>query len=511
MPPLPSQRIAIGGFQHETNTFSDTPTGWEDFAAADTWPGLLEGAALLTGMTPASSGKPSNIPIAGFIDAALQATTGDAPAPRLIPALWCAAGPSGRVTHDAFERILGRLTASIAEARADAVYLDLHGAMVAQHIDDADGEILARVRAVIGPDIPLVASLDLHANVSEKMMDNADVLIAYRTYPHVDMAATGARAFDWIRRRLGGQPRPHAAWLRVPYLIPMCWQCTDAAPAQGLYALQQALEVQGADSVSFAMGFPAADVDKCGPAVWAYGASAPAAQAAAQRLLDAVSAAEPAFSGEILGARAAVARAIDIASSKGGPVLIADAQDNPGAGGSADTTTLLKALVAGGAKGAVLGLLVDPHAARAAHAAGAGASLHLSLGGKSGIAGDTPFEAEFVVERLHPGDVVATGSVFSGYQLTLGPSACLLIGEIRVVVISKPVQLLDLALLRFIGIEPAAQSIIAIKSTVHFRADFAPLASDILICAAPGAFLLDPARLPWSKLPAAIRKAPRQT
>lgn len=506
---MPSPRIAIGGFQHETNTFSHTPTSWDDFAAADTWPGLLEGAALLTEMTPAVDATPRNIPIAGFIDAALHVPATTATAYTLIPTLWCAAGPSGRVTRDAFERILGQLVANIASARADAVYLDLHGAMVAEHIDDADGEILARVRAVIGDEIPLVASLDLHANVSQQMLEHADVLIAYRTYPHVDMAATGARAFDWIQRRLAGQPRPHAALLRVPYLIPLCWQCTDAAPAQDLYALQQALEMQDANGVSFAMGFPAADVEKCGPAVWAYGASASAAQATAQRLLDAVNAAESVFSGEILDAQEAVTRAIAIANHNGGPVLIADAQDNPGAGGSADTTTVLKTLVANGARNAVLGLLVDPQAAQHAHAAGAGARLKLSLGGKSGIAGDTPFDAEFVVERLHAGDVVATGSVFSGYHLTLGPSACLLIDGVRVVVISKPVQLLDLALLRFIGIEPAEQAIIVVKSTVHFRADFAPLAKEILICAAPGAFLLDPARLPWSKLPLGIRKTPR--
>jgi len=372
------------------------------------------------------------------------------------------------------------------------------------------------VRTVIGAQIPLVASLDRHANVSRQMIDSADVLIAYRTYPHVDMAVTGARAFDWITRRLAGRPRPYVAWLRIPYLIPMCWQCTDITPAQGLYALLDEPEAGGVDSASFAMGFPAADVEKCGPAVWAYGASAQAAQDFAQRMLDVVNAAEPEFSGEILNAQEAVARAIDIAGRQGGPVVIADAQDNPGAGGSADTTTLLKALVAAAGKGqikglksAVLGLLVDPHAVQLAHAAGEGARLHLSLGGKSRIEEDTPFEAKFVVEKLHAGEVIATGSVFSGYRLTLGPSACLAIGAVRVIVVSKPVQLLDLALLRFIGIEPSEQSIIAVKSTVHFRADFEPLAREILICAAPGSFLLDPSRLPWSKLPDDIRKTPR--
>lgn len=524
-------RIAIGGFQHETNTFSSKTTGWQDFAEADTWPGLQQGQALLDEMTPAAGTVPRNIPIAGFIGAAVQAADSSQ---TLVPVLWCTAGPSGKVERDVFERIAGMLAAGIAQSRPDAVYLDLHGAMAAEHIDDADGEILARVRAVIGDHIPLVASLDLHANVSEKMLAMADVLVAYRTYPHVDMAATGARAYEWVRRRLAGQPRPYRAWQRVPFLLPMCWQCTDAEPARHLYALLERLEendkANGDDKdhagsvggVSFAMGFPATDVEKCGPAVWAYGTTEQAALGAAQAMLAAVEAAEPAFSGEILNPHDAVARAIGITAGKSGntgkrgPVVIADAQDNPGAGGSADTTALLKALVAGGANRAVLGLLVDPQAAQLAHAAGTGALISLALGGKSGIDGDTPFEAQFFVERLHDGNVTATGSVFRGYHLTLGPSACLRVsgegedkaGGVRVIVISKAVQLLDLALLRFIGVEPLEQDIIAVKSTVHFRADFAPVASAILVCAAPGAFLLDPSQLSWRKLPLNIRRKP---
>lgn len=508
-------RIAIGGFQHETNTFSRTPTGWQDFAQADTWPAMLQGQALLDEMTPAANTTPRNIPVAGFIAAALHtADAATSAVHTLVPVLWCTAGPSGRVERDTFERIAGLLAEGIADTHPDAVYLDLHGAMAAEHIDDADGEILARVRTAIGEHVPLIASLDLHANVSQKMLDHADVLVAYRTYPHVDMAITGARAYDWVRRRLAGEPRPHHAWQRIPFLIPMCWQCTDAEPARNLYALLEKREAEDtnranrASSLSFAMGFPAADVEKCGPVAWAYGATEMAARDAVQYLLQAVEAAEPAFSGEILDAHDAVARAIGIVAAKGGPVVIADAQDNPGAGGSADTTTLLNALVTAGAKRAVLGLLVDPQAAQAAHAAGTGAQLSLSLGGKSGIDGDTPLHAQFLVERLHDGSVTASGSVFRGYHLTLGPSALLVVGGVRVIVISRAIQLLDLALLRFIGIEPSEQDIIAVKSTVHFRADFAPVASEILVCAAPGAFLLDPSRLPWKKLPAAIRRTP---
>ncbi|MBP0597526.1 M81 family metallopeptidase [Herbaspirillum sp. LeCh32-8] len=499
-------RIAIGGFQHETNTFSPVPTRWENLLAADTWPGLLQGPALLETMASAPEQAPRNIPIAGLIDAAARAASVE-----LLPLAWAAAGPSGRVTREAFERMSTLLLERLAQHRPDAVYLDLHGAMAAEHIDDADGELLQRVRAAIGPEVPLVASLDLHANVSPRMLAQADLLLSYRTYPHVDMAATGARAFDWLLRLLSGQRRPLMAWRRIPFLIPMCWQCTDLEPARALQALTQTLEQQNDAPANFTMGFPAADVAECGPVVWAYGRDAAQAERTVEQLLQATLDAEATFNGEIFDARGAVARALQIVEQgrqqAHRPVVIADAQDNPGAGGSADTTGLLRELVRADAN-AVIGLLVDPQAAAAAHAAGVGADLALALGGRSGITGDAPLETGARVVTLHDGVVDATGSVFRGYRLTLGPSALLAIGRVNVIVVSQPVQLLDLALLRFVGLTPEELDIIAVKSTVHFRADFAPIAADILVCAAPGAFALDPAQLPWTRLPAQIRRRP---
>ncbi|EJM97734.1 M81 family metallopeptidase [Herbaspirillum sp. YR522] len=502
--------IAVGGFQHETNTFSQVAAGWADFLAPDTWPGLLQGEALMTQMLPPPGAAPRNIPIAGFVDAARSAGA----LARLLPLAWSAAGPAGRVTREAFENMAALLLDGLRRQPVDAVYLDLHGAMAAEHADDADGELLRRVRAAIGPQVPLVASLDLHANVSTQMLESADLLLAYRTYPHTDMAATGAAVWQWLARRLGGAARGHMAWHRVPFLIPMCWQSTGAAPADDLYRTLQRIEARHTAQLSFAMGFPAADVAKCGPALWAYAHDDETAQRAAREMLDAVLAAEAGFDGSILDADQAVAQALRHlrrADAGPGPVVIADAQDNPGAGGSADTTGVLKALLAADVPQAVLGLLVDPQAARQAHAAGVGAVLDLALGGRSGAPGDTPLQARFVVERLHMGEVEATGSVFRGYRLTLGPSACLRIGGVQVVVVSKPVQLLDLALLRFIGIEPAQQQIIVLKSMVHFRADFEPLARAVLVCAAPGLLALDPARLPWTRLPAGMRRCPRTT
>ena len=513
-------RIAIAGFQHETNTFARTATTWQDFVQDDTWPGLCEGDAVLAALGDADDTAPRNIPVSGFIAAARRA--GDT----LVPIAWCAAGPGGRVTQDAFERIGELWLRGLREAQFDAVYLDLHGAMAAEHIDDADGELLARVRAAVGPDVPVVASLDLHANVSARMIANADWLVAYRTYPHVDMGSTGGRAHAALHRLMTSTERPVVAWRQIPFLIPLCWQCTDDPPARALYGALDMFDtfdttdttdgVSGAwpQGVNLVMGFPSADVPECGPSVWAYAQTAAQAETIVDALAARVCSAEPDFAGELLTADDAVARAQALLAAlpEAGPVVIADAQDNPGAGGTSDTTGLLHALiradVQGAALSAVLGVMVDPVAAALAHAAGEGASVTLRLGAHDSPGADDPppVDATFHVERLHDGQVQATGSVFRGYQLSLGPSACLRIGGVRVVVASRKVQMLDLALMRFLGVEPTRERILAVKSTVHFRADFAPIAQAVLICRSPGAYELDPGRLRWLRLRDGVRK-----
>ena len=184
-------RVAIGGFMHETNTFAPSNATYQMFERADSWPALVEGAA----MAEATAGV--NIAIAGFVEAA------DTLGFELAPLLWCNAGPSAYVTDDAFERISTRIADLARQAGPiDAIYLDLHGAMVTESFEDGEGELLARVRAAIGPDIPLIASLDLHANVTDAMVRHADALVGFRTYPHIDMAETGTRTARLLKRIL---------------------------------------------------------------------------------------------------------------------------------------------------------------------------------------------------------------------------------------------------------------------------------------------------------------------
>ena len=220
-------------------------------APAGGWPALSRGAAL----PPAVAGI--NLPIAGFIDAAAAAGHD------VVPLTWAAAEPSAHVTRDAFERIAAMLLDDIAAARPfDAVYLDLHGAMVCEHLEDGEGALLARLRAAVG-EAPLVASLDLHANVTEDMAAAADALVAYRAYPHTDMAETGARTLPVLERVAAGA-RPAKAFRKLDFLPPLPWQCTMIEPARSLYAM---LEAPGAGvwSASICMGFPPADIRAVGP------------------------------------------------------------------------------------------------------------------------------------------------------------------------------------------------------------------------------------------------------
>ncbi|MFT5534560.1 MAG: microcystin degradation protein MlrC [Burkholderiaceae bacterium] len=493
-------RIAIGGFQHETNTFAPSKATWNDFVAGGGWPAMVSGHAMFAAVAGA------NMPIAGFIAAA------QARQHTLLPTTWCSASPSAHVTEDAFERIADLIVSGIRKAMPiDAVYLDLHGAMVAEHLDDGEGEILQRVRALVGPAIPVVASLDLHANITNAMVAQADALVAYRTYPHIDMAETGARAFVLLQRRLDGEPREKVAVRRIPYLMPLCWQSTDLQPAKGLYNQVGALEQTHAGdltSVSFATGFPAADFPQCGPVVLAYAPTQAAADRAAEALAKSVLDAEPGFAGTLYDPDGAVLHAMELATRSGKPIVIADTQDNPGAGGNSDTTGILRALIRHHAQRAVIGLIVDPEAALAAHAAGVGSTVHLRLGGKSAIPGDAPLDADFVVETLSDGKFDATGPFYRGFHMDLGPCACLRINDVRVVVASAKVQLADQAMFRFIGIEPTEQAILVLKSSAHFRADFTPIAEQILVCAAPGPMISDTALLPWKRLQAGMRIAP---
>ena len=458
-------RVAVAGFQHETNTFAPFPTTFEQFERRGAWPELVRGAALRARFDGL------NIPFSGFMAECRHET---------VPILWAGAEPGGYVDENAFDTIVSEIAEGVRTARVDAVYLDLHGAMVTRAHDDAEAEILRRIRAVTGPDLPIAVSLDLHGNLSRAFFDLATVVTVYRTYPHVDMAETGARAARLLDAALEGPVAK--AFRRGPCLLPITAQSTEFEPARSLYA---ALPNRAGLSVDLAMGFPPADVPELGPAVFAYARTQAEADAAAEATLADLTRAEGVFDARLQSAEAAVAQALAIAD---GPVVIADAQDNPGAGGTMDTTGLLDALIRARAPDAVLSMLYDPQAAMAAHAAGVGAEITVPLGGKF-VEFSQPLDLTVVVEALSEGRFRFTGPMFGGSDADLGKIARLHVKGtgVRVVVGSQRAQNADQEMFRVVGIEPANHAIVCVKSAVHFMADYKRVARHILFAVAPGA------------------------
>ena len=491
------KRVAVAGFQHETNTFGATLAAFDDFEIADAWPPMLRGADVLSGT------RGINLPIAGFIEAAEAAGNID-----IVPVLWCSAEPSSFVTDDAFDRIAAMIIAGIREAGdLDGIYLDLHGAMVTQSHEDGEGELLARLRAVLGDDLPIVVSLDLHANVTGTMVRHASAITIFRTYPHIDMDETGARAFEPLCHLMDGRPL-FKAFRQARFLVPLQAQYTGAEPCRSLYAAASEVTGDGVMSGDIAMGFPAADIHDAGPSLVVYGPDATAVDAAADRLFETFNAAESYFDVHMLSAGDAVTRAMALQPS-GAPVILADAQDNPGAGAPSDTTGLLAALVSAGAEAAVVGLLNDPDVAAAAHAAGVGARIVASLGGKSGFDDQPSFDSQFTVEALGDGQFEFTGEMYRGSVAELGPVALLRVedpnADVRVIVGSHRCQCLDQAIFRHVGVEPTEQAILGVKSTVHFRADLQPIAAEVIVVDTPGANPCRLSRVPYRNLRPGVR------
>ena len=491
-------RLAIGGFLHESHSFAPRPTRYADFLAPGGFPALVSGPAMIETVRPTSVASAGAIPVAEAAGAAM------------VPLAWGFANPAGPVQDEAFERIGAMICAALSraldEGPLDGIYLDLHGAGVNDSFADMEGELLRRVRAIAGP-VPLTISLDPHCNLTRAMVEQVDALVPYRTYPHVDMREAGAQAMRLLLRRIeSGRPWARA-FRQVDFFLPLTTQCTLVAPMAPLMERRTAIAAApGIAELAFCFGFPYADFADCGAAMAAYAETQAGADAAADAFLGAIDAAEPQFRLDVLPAADAVAAAIAAAKGASRPVVIADTQDNPGGGGHGDTTGILAELVRQKAEGAVLALINDAESAAACHAAGAGATISLSLGGKSDGA---PLAVTAKVLKLTDGRFTGTGPMAKGNPADLGPSALIEVAPgVRVIVVTRKMQALDQSLLRHVGIEPSECRIIVLKSSVHFRADFQPIAARVLVAAAPGPVVADPATLPFRHLRPSLRLRP---
>jgi microcystin degradation protein MlrC len=305
--------------------------------------------------------------------------------------------------------------------------------------------------------------------------------------------------------------RLEKAYRQLPYLVPLTWQCSTLEPSRSIYAAAARLIDERVASTSYTPGFPASDIRDCGATVFAYGWDAQATQKAADALYRMVLEAEADYAGRLYSPDEAVREAMRRSQSASRPILLADTQDNPGAGGNGDTTGLLRSLIEQNAQDAVLGMLIDAPSAQRAHEVGQGNTSVFSLGGLSRIPGDRPLSGEFTVEQLGDGRFTCTGPMFKGFRMTLGPMALLrsrAAPGVRVVLASRKCQAADQEMFRHVGVEPRKKRIVALKSSVHFRADFEPIAKEVLVVKSPGPALADPAEFQWTKLRKGVRLRP---
>lgn len=480
-------------FAHETNTFSRIPTGFQNFEAQDFFP---DGDAAV-----AARGD-SNTELAGFCDAARQHGW------ELLHVLSAIAQPAGAVTRDAFDRLTDPIVAAAREhrARLDGIMLGLHGAMVTDFCDDGEGELLARLRAVVGPDLPIAVTLDLHANVTRAMCRHADILVSYQTYPHVDMRRTGREAGDILHRTMAGEIRPRIIRAHLPMIDEVNGGRTDTGPMRERLARARAWEQQHADvfAVSINAGFARADIAEIGPTVTvvAQGDLEPHRRFA-HELADDIWDRRHELINRFLDVHEAarICRDHDAGADKR-PIVVADYSDNPGGGGYGDATRLLAALLEAGVTDACFGPIVDPQTVQLLQHTAIGATVAVRLGGKTDPSlGGGPLDVHATLLLRSDGRYFADGPMAGGLNKTWGPTAVLRVDGIDILVVTQPAQMLDLAQFRAFGIDPASKKVVGLKSMQHFRAAFEPIASKVIVCDSGALCSPHYASKPYHKVP----------
>lgn len=467
-----TKRVLLGQFMHETNTFCQRLTDEAAFRGFY----CHQDDAVLSALADTEN------EVAGFADIAR------AEGWELITPVATFATPGGPVTKPAWHAFGERILTAAREAGPfDAVLLSLHGAMVLEDGTDGDARLVRDLRAILGQKPIFAVTLDLHANLDPKMANDADIILSYKTFPHVDMRETGRRAAGLLRRMLARPPVRARTLVRKPAMITLPeGGRTDREPMLGLMAQAHALtEMHPAIlDVSLNAGFSFADVPEIGPSVSVvHLGAAQIAEQIADTLCKAMWDERNASQEAVLTLQeAAAAAASHSAGEHDGPLVLADISDNPGDGAYADSTALLAALLEGGGRDILFGALHDPEAVLAAQVAGQGNTLALALGGKSDPAfGGAPLQLHARVEHLGDGQFVCGGPMWKGVSQSAGPSALLRIDGIKVLVTSHATQALDLEIFRSNAVDPAAMRVVALKSTQHFRAAYAPIASGILL------------------------------
>jgi microcystin degradation protein MlrC len=487
-------RIVVAEMSHETNTFSPVVTDLARFSGGSAVP--LEGDAALKVFRGTATG------LGGFIAVCEEAGHD------IVLPIAAGAAPSGPVEDAAFEYIAGKIVAAIARG-CDAVMLDLHGAMVTKTYDDGEGELLRRIRAV-APTVPIAVALDMHANLYPQLVERADVIAGYQTYPHVDMDGTAARAGRALLLMLAGKAKPTMAWGNAPMLPHVMRQGTDDHPNRELQARAKAMEVDGALAVSLFTGFPHADIEQAGLSVVVVTDGDQAlAEKSRDELLDLAWNDRAAFVYRPEPLADSVAHAKSLGASTGptnndGPVILLDHYDNTASGGTMDTTEVLAEILRQGLDDVAVFGIFDPAAVQQMVAAGVGNTLTVSLGGKLPMPSiprqSKPLTVTGCVKLVSDGRFPATVAMSRGLTMNMGTTAVLTTGSVDIVVISRHIEPFDPGCFTSVGIDPTKRRYLMLKSRIHYRVGFKKLARAVVECAGVGVCTSDYSELTFKKV-----------
>jgi len=464
-------RIVAARMNHETNTFSPVPTPLASFGPD----GPTFGAAAL------ESARGTRTGLGAFLDACAQRRV-DAEV-----AVNATANPSGRVDDDAYERFAAAIVDAVRKS-CDAILLDLHGAMVTKSFDDGEGELLRRVRAV-APKVPLAVALDLHGNITQAMIDHADVIVGFKTYPHIDMYETGAHAarllFDYLERGI----RPALAWAQPPLLSHTLRSATGEGAMRHAVERAQRMEAEGLLAATVFAGFSLADIRDAGMSVVAVGLTQEEAQGAADELARQLWSERAGFVYQSLPLADSVGTARGLRSTAG-PVLLLDHGDNVMSGGTCDTTTVLDECLRQQMRNIGVGPLCDPSTVAEAIAAGVGARIDVKLGNKSpqapGIAVHSPLCTTARVRAITDGRFRISGPMYTGEVWAMGRTVVLEADAFTAIVTERPMEPLDLGVFESAGVDPRRFDFLILKSRMYCRPSFVPLASALVECDSGG-------------------------
>ncbi|MET2831039.1 M81 family metallopeptidase [Mesorhizobium shangrilense] len=483
--------VLTAEFTHETNTFNVIKTDYDAFLTI----GIKEGDVAIAARGDA------NTELAGFLDIARKYDW------NLVHTISADAEPAGPVTRQAFDRITQKIMDKVAELgdRLDGILLGLHGAMVTEFSPDGEGELLERLRRLQQRRIPMAVTLDPHANVTAKMCENADILISFKTYPHVDIRETAHHAGELLQQAMQGLIRPKTLLVRRPMLEEANAGRTDVGPMiEWIKEAREHERTPGALAVSINGAFAGADIREIGPTVVVTYDGDPARHKAfAERIADRIWHNRT----NVLNTFYSPREAAEIALGHRGkrPLVIADYADNPGAGAYGDATALLDALLKGGIQNACFGPMVDAEAVKQLSSGQIGETISISLGGKMDpLFGGPPLEVQAKLLHLSDGKLVGTGARLGGLEFSFGPTAVISIDGVTVLVVTERSQLLDLQQFRAFGIEPTTHNVVVVKSQQHFRADFESIAGMVIVCDTGALSTMDYAKLPFKNVPRPI-------